>query len=186
MQLHALQSNNPNLQDEAQGDTPNQREDLQSAYRHIDRCRQVLLEEAYALGSEFTQRRETQSGGQFSGLTLQARRRGRSVTVKWVVLYFKNGKQSGTENVPKPRGALSYDVSTLKRKAPEWLHGAAIETELKARKLREALAKLTEADEVLRSAATCLRLDGLLLPVSEFHTKTSANDDDHDHNSIPY
>lgn len=180
---HEIQSINPNLQGNAGGGPADHREGLLTAYRNVDIARQALLEQAYALGTEYTERRTAAAGGQFAGLTLIARRRKRSVTIGWVVLHFKQGRRTGTQNIPKSRASLAYDVSALKRKSPDWLHEAAVEAELKARPLREALAKLTDADMALRSAATRLQLDELLLPVSEFDA-SSANDDVHE--PIPY
>lgn len=180
---HEIQSINPNLPGGDVGEPADHREGLVAAYRNVDVARQGLLEQAYALGTEYTERREAESGGQFAGLTLIARRRKRSVTIGWAVLHFKQGKRTGTENIPKSRASLAYDVSAVKRKSPEWLHEAAIEAELKARPLREALAKLTDADFALRAAATRLQLDDLLMPVSEFDG-SSANDDVHE--KIPY
>lgn len=111
-----------------------------------------LFEAAQRLGKEYSDRR-TKASESFSNLNLSARMRGRSVQIQWVLYHFKNGRRNGVTNVPKPRSVRDYDLATVKRKSPEWLHEIAIETELKARPLRECFARLIDLERDLEVIA---------------------------------
>lgn len=121
---------------------------------HIEAARIRLHQRALELATEFSERRILDGLGLFSGLNLMVRRRGNSVTAHWVMFHFRNSRRTGITNLPKQKGAPSYDLVTLKRHAPDWLLAAAIETEEAIRPIRESLSRLIEMDKSLRVIST--------------------------------
>lgn len=147
----------------------------------IDRQRDDILARAFALGEEFTRRRSELLAEGFNGLNVLARKRGRSVQIKWVIYHYKKGRRTGVENLPKSRNSPSYDLPVLKRRAPEELHEAISDIEGQLRPLREALARLTEMDTALKVVASRLGFDDLISAAPA----ASTDDDEDDVPHVP-
>lgn len=117
----------------------------------LEEARDRLHRKALELGTRFVERRTEAGAGAFCGLNLIVRRRGNSVQVGWANFHYKNGNRTGITNVKKAKGSAIYDVPVLKKDQPEWVHEAAVETEMQARVIREALALIVSLDKNLIS-----------------------------------
>lgn len=124
------------------------------AGRAIQALRQRALDQAEALAAEFLEKREElrlSVGDGFIAIYLDvgARGEGRYVHVNWRLGHFRNGVRTGSTRISKRRGSTDYDLATLRAKTPEWARPLIDETEMRARPIREALARLTEMDAAL-------------------------------------
>jgi len=59
--------------------------------------------------------------------------------------------RTGVTNVRKAKGSTIYDVTMIKKDQPDWVHEAAVETEMQARVLREGLAVIVALEKNLHS-----------------------------------
>lgn len=114
-----------------------------------ERARERLYQQLLKIGDRFVERRTALANGEFCGLNLIVRKRGKSVSAVWANFHFKNGKRSGITNLPKVKGSPSYDLFTIGRNTPEWLYGAAVAIEMEVRPIRETLYRLTDIDRAL-------------------------------------
>lgn len=99
------------------------------------------------------QRNEASKGFDPLNLRVKVREGERSVQIEWVNFHYRNGKFTGATMVAKPKSTRDFDLATLTRKRPEWLHPIVIQAEREARPLREALGKLTEMEWGIRVIA---------------------------------
>ncbi|MGE8280051.1 MAG: conjugative transfer protein MobI(A/C) [Stenotrophomonas sp.] len=123
----------------------------------ISMLRKEIFQEALSIAEEFHVKR-VEIAESFSNLNAYVRERndGRSVEITWVLYHFRNGNRTGRTQLKKHRGVPGYDIATLKLNSPEWLHGLAIETELRFRPLRETLLELTVMERRANAIATRL------------------------------
>lgn len=147
--------------------------------------RETVMAQAIELSDAFVDQRtllQAQSGGEFVGLVLMVRGRNenRSIQISWVTLHFRQGKRTGMTSLPKPRSSRDFDLTTLKRIAPDWLHELLVETEQKARLLRDALASLTTIDRELKVIGSRLSGNGRASDPSTQDNTIDFPEDDHD------
>lgn len=121
----------------------------------VHRYRAQLYQQGLDIAQEYTSRRAELASGHFCNLNLmvRARNNGRSVQMVWVLMHFRGGKRTGATNVPKPRTTQDFDLSTLKRSSPEWMHELVVQSELKLRPIREHLSRLTVIEREMRLIA---------------------------------
>ena len=113
--------------------------------------RKALAQAARDLDAEYERRREELGGFCALNLKVMERNKGRSIQIYWVIYHFRNGHRTGATMVAKPKGATAFDLATLRRAAPDWIHELVTEIELRARPLRETLEDLTSITRCLRS-----------------------------------
>lgn len=140
----------------------------------VQTLRDIAFLRATELAESYSERRaelELVRGGSYAGLVLYARERNdrRSIQLDWMVGHFRQQRLVLSSSIPKRRGA-AYDLASLKRKAPAHTHNLIVETELRARVIREALIRLTEADTALKVAVRRLQ--------SASHTDAGAAEND--------
>lgn len=121
----------------------------------VQALRAAVVQQANALAEHYIAERErlqTTVGDSFIGTTFSVRERndGRSVQLAWGVAHFRAKRFTGMTSVPKRRGDANYDLAKLKGVTPAWAHELVIETEMKARLLRDVLLRLTEVDTALQ------------------------------------
>lgn len=128
----------------------------------VQAMREIALQRASELASDYIERRtalQKSDGVGFIGIALYVRERNdrRSIQLEWTVGHFRGGVKTGSTSIPKRRGSPQYDLAALKRETPPWAHDLVVETELKARVIRDALLRMVEADEALKVAARRLK-----------------------------
>ena len=126
----------------------------------VEAIRAQLTDQARELAEEYERRREELMLGFCStNLVVQVRNEGRNVYIYWVKYHFRKGKRAGQTMLPKPKSSMHFDKGGLKRNSPEWIWDLLMEMEDRARPIREALAKLIEAERDVRVATQHLGLE---------------------------
>lgn len=138
----------------------------------VQALRDIALRQATSLAERYvTQRDElikTDGHGFFNlNFRVRARNENRSIQLEWFLAHFRHGQRTGTTSFKKKRGDIGYDLSALKGKSPEWALDLVMDTELKARKIREALMQLTSMDTALRIASNRLGSNASLKSVAD-------------------
>lgn len=143
----------------------------QSVADAVQSLREAVVRQANALVEQFMEERarlQKTIGDGFIGTTFSVRERndGRSIQLAWGVAHFRAKRFTGMTSVPKKRGDANYDLAKLKGVTPPWAHELVIETEMKARLLRDVLMRLTEMDTALQVVTRRLEAFDIAAPAS--------------------
>lgn len=124
----------------------------------VQALRDIVHNQAKALSKEYMDRRtelQKSDGDSFIAVVLNVRARNedRSIQLEWGNAHYKNGKRIGYTVIGgKGRGEADYSIQKLMSQTPAWAQELVKETEIKARDLREALLRLTDADTAIKVA----------------------------------